>query len=108
MKVSESTRFGLTEVSRGKSIEYRSPDFRPIRGYIAPQALHAPTARECNAGAFSRAYGACTIVIQCNDTKVNRVCNVILWGETPHTPPLFFNSSKISNSYCTVYILLSL
>ena len=74
----------------GKSIEYRSPDFRPIRGYIAPQALHAPTAREYTAGAFSRAYGACTIVIQCNDIKVNRVCTVILWGETPHTPPLFF------------------
>ena len=79
-------------------------DFRPIRGFIAPQALHAPTARECTAGAFSSAYGACTIVIQCNDTKVNRVCTVILWGETPHTPPPFFNLSKISNSYYTVYI----
>ena len=72
--------------------------------YIAPQALHAPTARECTAGAFSRAYGACTIVIQCNDTKVNRVCTVILWGETPHTPPPFFTLSKITNSYYTVYI----
>ena len=65
-------------------------DFRPF-------LLHS-------AAGASRAYGACTIVIQCNDTKVNRVCTVILWGETPHTPHPFFNLSKISNSYYTVYI----
>ena len=70
--------------------------------------------RECTAGAFSRAYGRCYIVIQCNDTKINnnhvhmlslcygsnrrncmRVCTVILWGRAP---PLY-NSSKFSNSY---------
>ena len=49
----------------GKSIEYRSPDFRPIRGYIAPQALfmcvNAP--QVCSHAPY--------IVLQCNDAKIN-------------------------------------
>ena len=82
----------LTADRLGTSTEYWSPRFSSYKG------LHS-------AAGASRAYGACTIVIQCNDTKVNRVCTVILWGETPHTPPPpFFNLSKISNSYYTVYI----
>ena len=65
-------------------------DFRPIRGFIAPQALHAPTARECTAGAFSprlrHVYYCYTM--QWHQSKQGMYCHSV-GGDPPH-PPSFF------------------